>query len=658
MAGPRSPHGRVCRQLRKVSVDTAGRAGAPATVRVVPPPPSVTWQPLRSAVMTVVAGRHDHLRGQRSALASSAPRPDLHVVVSMGDPGIAQVLDDDTGLATRLIEVGVPEGGLPLAQSRNVGAAAAIKDGAQLLIALDVDCLPDQGMLARYSAAVASPEGRRGLLAGPVTYLPPAPREGWTAKSLSEHRAPHRARPVPAAGTLEVGDHRLFWSLSFALTAETWDRVGGFCPDYVGYGGEDTDFAMTAKKAGVPLLWVGGADAFHQHHAVSSPPVEHLTDILRNGAIFNARWGHWPMEGWLAEFERLHLIARKGQDWKRVQPLRLASIPANHPYVDAVRPPSATVAEGDRVAGWDPDPLLIPARLRAGAARFDVLHLHFGYDHLTAAAMEVWLAEVRDRRVPLVVTVHDLRNPHHQTRELHDEHLRLLMSQADEVLTLTEGAAAEIARRFGRLATVVPHPSLLDPSSPMARSTTEEGLVAIHLKSLRRNAAAEPRRVVAAALEGTNAAGGRLRVDVHSEVLTRPELEHIRTCAARGELELAVHERFTDDELAVYLSRAQVCVLPYQYGTHSGWLELCRDLGTRVVAPSCGYFGGEDGQWNDVVSFGYDETAGLAANSLSAAVKASLEAPLLQPADRSWRAAQLQEVQAMHSEIYERVRPR
>ena len=31
-------------------------------------------------------------------------------------------------------------------------------------------------------------------------------------------------------------------------------------------------------------------------------------------------------------------------------------------------------------------------------------------------------------------------------------------------------------------------------------------------------------------------------------------------------------------------------VLPYRFGTHSGWLEACRDLGTTVVAPDCGYF--------------------------------------------------------------------
>jgi N-acetylglucosaminyl-diphospho-decaprenol L-rhamnosyltransferase len=55
---------------------------------------------------------------------------------------------------------------------------------------------------------------------------------------------------------------------------------------------------------------VRDAAAFHQHHAVSSPPVEHVDDILRNAALFHDRWGDWPMTGWLAAFEELGLVGR------------------------------------------------------------------------------------------------------------------------------------------------------------------------------------------------------------------------------------------------------------------------------------------------------------------------------------------------------------
>ncbi|MBX9421661.1 MULTISPECIES: hypothetical protein [Streptomyces] len=64
---------------------------------------------------------------------------------------------------------------------------------------------------------------------------------------------------------------------------------------------------------------VGGALAHHQYHRVSHPPVEHLDDILRNGALFHDRWGEWPMKGRLLDFARLGLVshdARTGS-WHR-----------------------------------------------------------------------------------------------------------------------------------------------------------------------------------------------------------------------------------------------------------------------------------------------------------------------------------------------------
>ena len=193
-------------------------------------------------------------------------------------------------------------------------AERALDMGADLLVFLDADCLPGPDLLARYRAAVAAhPEG---LLCGPVTYLP----EGILPErpdELSALTAPHAARPAPPDGEHVLGDHRLFWSLSFAVTARTWRAVGGFDEAFEGYGGEDTDFAYAARDAGVPLVWVGGAHAYHQHHPTSSPPWQHLDDILRNGRLFADRWGSWPMEGWLDAFASAGAIERTPTGWKR-----------------------------------------------------------------------------------------------------------------------------------------------------------------------------------------------------------------------------------------------------------------------------------------------------------------------------------------------------
>lgn len=98
--------------------------------------------------------------------------------------------------------------------------------------------------------------------------------------------------------------------MSFACSDDAWRRSGGFCEDYVGYGGEDTDFARVALVTGLDLGWVGAARAFHQWHQVSRPPVEHVADIVRNARIFHARWGEWPMLGWLEAFEERKLVRR------------------------------------------------------------------------------------------------------------------------------------------------------------------------------------------------------------------------------------------------------------------------------------------------------------------------------------------------------------
>ena len=252
---------------------------------------------MRTAVVTLAHGRHAHLAGQARALTRSTVPADVHVVVAMADPAVPQVVPD-----ADVVHVDLVHGGLPLAAARNAGAARALEHDADLLVMLDVDCLPDPQLLARYGAAAARHDG---VLSGPVGYLPPPPSGGYPDHGLRALAQPHPARPVPGEDeVLPADDPALFWSLSFALTPQTWQRVGGFCEDYYGYGGEDTDFGRLLAQRGVPSWWVGGAWAYHQHHDDPGPPVRHLDDVLRNAGVFFDRWGSWPMEGWLQEFAR------------------------------------------------------------------------------------------------------------------------------------------------------------------------------------------------------------------------------------------------------------------------------------------------------------------------------------------------------------------
>lgn len=264
---------------------------------------------MKTAVITTVRGRSAHLRNQLRGLACSTQLADMHIVVALEDPRVAGIVADE-GSPASVVELDVAEP-IPVAHGRNHGAAVALKKSAELLIFLDVDCIPGRDLVARYHHTADQPQHANALLCGPVTYLPPPGPRGYSLAELRAQVKPHPARPHPGDGeVLATTEYSLFWSLSFAVTATTWKTIGGFCERYRGYGGEDTDFGQCAAAQGVWMRWVGGAHAFHQFHPTTDPPYQHVDDIVRNAAIFHDRWGWWPMQGWLAVFEASGVIVR------------------------------------------------------------------------------------------------------------------------------------------------------------------------------------------------------------------------------------------------------------------------------------------------------------------------------------------------------------
>lgn len=161
----------------------------------------------------------------------------------------------------------------------------------------------------------------------------------------------------------------------------------------------------------------------------------------------------------------------------------VASVPAGHVYVrhldvpggsdGVVRLPDPQVAGGP-AARWWPPPMLDPDWVQANADEVDIMHIHFGFDHQSPDTLRQLVEALREHRKPLVLTVHDLRNPHHGEPELHDAQLGVLATAADVVITLTPGAAAEIGRRWARRAQVLPHPHVVDAPtlSGSGRTTT------------------------------------------------------------------------------------------------------------------------------------------------------------------------------------------
>jgi N-acetylglucosaminyl-diphospho-decaprenol L-rhamnosyltransferase len=266
-----------------------------------------------TAVVTLAHGRHDHLALQHCSLALATQPPDVYVVVAIADPWI-ESWQPEPGPRPHVVGVPTDPRGLPLAAARNAGFAAAYALGADVAIGLDVDCLAGPELVEAYTRAVAAEPGV--VWSGPVTYLAPPGDGGYDVRTIGERDDPHPGRPGPPPGVLARDlPAELFWSLSFACHRRAWEAVGGFHEGYVGYGAEDTDFGRMLASEGIEHAMAGSARAYHQHHEVERPPVRHLPDLLRNGALYAARWGTWPMSGWFAELERLGHVSPDGAGW-------------------------------------------------------------------------------------------------------------------------------------------------------------------------------------------------------------------------------------------------------------------------------------------------------------------------------------------------------
>ena len=258
------------------------------------------------SVLTLVKGREGHLASLLAGLARGTRMPDRLVVVDMGEAPAAI-----PALPFPVRHRRMPLPGLPLARARNAAAALA---ETPVLVFLDVDCIPAANLVAALAADAAAHDG---LICCEIRYLPPGVTDTSEAALLASGR-PHAERRFPGRGIVAEANAGLFWSLAFAVRRASFERLGGFDEGFTGYGGEDTDLAFRARAAGLPLLFTASTLAFHQHHTVHEPPLQHFADIVANAVRFRARHGFWPMDGWLEAFARMGLIAPPAGDALRV----------------------------------------------------------------------------------------------------------------------------------------------------------------------------------------------------------------------------------------------------------------------------------------------------------------------------------------------------
>ena len=253
-----------------------------------------------ASVLTLARGRDQHLHNVVLGLKRQS-EPPLELVIGVMQEERYDLPETSFPIRQILIEGGER---LPLARARNTVAAAAT---GEVLVFVDVDCIPAPTLVADYARAAQSGDG---VMMGEVMYLPDGVAvPGWTYARFEATAEQHADRQgPPESGRERCSDYRCFWSLNFAIHRDDWTRGGGFDEGYVGYGGEDTDFGRTLDERGVPIHWIRGARVYHQYHPHAMPPIHHLDSVLVNANRFAEKWGHRTMEHWLYAFQEMGLI--------------------------------------------------------------------------------------------------------------------------------------------------------------------------------------------------------------------------------------------------------------------------------------------------------------------------------------------------------------
>lgn len=130
--------------------------------------------------------------------------------------------------------------------------------------------------------------------------------------------------------------------------------------------------------------------------------------------------------------------------------LRVASVPSGHVYVRHLadghgepvqRLPDPSPGAGAPAGQWWPPRMLEGGWVAEHSTEFDLMHIHFGFDAVSPADLRALVDELRAAGKPLVLTVHDLRNPHHREPGLHDDQLSVLVAGADALMRTAAAAA-------------------------------------------------------------------------------------------------------------------------------------------------------------------------------------------------------------------------
>ncbi|MGH3354156.1 MAG: glycosyltransferase [Nocardioides sp.] len=499
----------------------------------------------------------------------------------------------------------------------NLGAAAALDAGAEVLLFLNPDATIDAESAVRLVAAV---DAEPLLLAGP-TVLGPGGEVASAGIDLDLDTG--AMRPWRRRGERSDEAETLPWvtGACFAVTRELWERLAGFDERYFLYW-EDVDLCARVRAFGGRVAVIDGATATHSGGGTQRPEGSRAKSAayyyfnIRNRALFARTWlGQERERAWRrgavgAAYEILmrggrrqllhpvrpvSAVVRGLHDGRRDRPVRvLESVrelrTTTNPYI---------VQLVETLGRRDDTEVVLFAFARAIAGRYDVFHVHWPELLMSARTplrrlarrllTTAFVTRLRLTNTPAVRTWHNLTRPDGLSRWDH----RLLDSlerRTRHVIRLTDQTAPPLDVPTS---TIV-HGHYRDWFASEVSTSSTTGSTT---RSTTGSTTRQPRRVlyfglikpykgVEQLLEAVaDSPGADLDVRLVGSPSDAALADRVRAAVA-ADARVSAELSYADDAtLAAEIGAAALVVLPYKAMHNSGALLLALSLDTPVLAP-------------------------------------------------------------------------
>lgn len=488
----------------------------------------------------------------------------------------------------------------------NLGAAAALAEGADVLLFLNPDASIDVESAVRLMAAV---EAEPLLLAGPTVLGP----DGEVASAgldldldTGTMRPWRRRTEHPKSDTLP-------WvtGACFAVTRELWERLSGFDERYFLYW-EDVDLCARVQALGGRVAVIEGATAIHsgggtqrlEGSRAKSPAYYYFN--IRNRALFARTWlsqgrqRTWRRGAVGAAYEILmrggrrqllhpvrpvSAVLRGLRDGRRDRPVRVLESArelraTTNPYI---------VQLIETLERRDDTEVVLFGFARAIVGRYDVFHVHWPELLVTSARTPLrrlarrllttaFITRLRLTRTPVVRTWHNLVRSDglspwdHRLLDALERRTRHIIRLTDQTAPPLDVPTSTIVHAHYR-DWFEPVTEALEPIEPVDSRVLYFGLI-------------KPYKGVEQLLE---AVADSPEADLDVRLVGSPSdpalADRVRAAVA-ADARISADLSYADDPtLAAEIAAATLVVLPYKAMHNSGALLLALSLDTPVLAP-------------------------------------------------------------------------